>query len=98
MATLVAWNFLNALGLAFFLCARVAELALLKREMVSTLQKVLIIFPAAILVNDLYIIPALSWFCRCRMCRRAGPGEIPLEIERGSILGSFRSASKHKQQ
>ncbi|CAE7575903.1 DISP3 [Symbiodinium natans] len=33
---------------------------------------VLIIFPAAILVNDLYIIPALSWFCRCRMCRRAG--------------------------
>ncbi|OLP96774.1 Patched domain-containing protein 2 [Symbiodinium microadriaticum] len=52
MATLVAWNFLNASSLV----QRVPSRA------VKFLHEVLIIFPAAILVNDLYIIPLLT--CR----------------------------------
>ncbi|CAE7242085.1 DISP3 [Symbiodinium microadriaticum] len=50
MATLVAWNFLNASSLV----QRVPSRA------VKFLHEVLIIFPAAILVNDLYIIPSQS--------------------------------------
>ena len=66
MATLVAWNFLNASSLV----QRVPSRA------VKFLHEVLIIFPAAILVNDLYIIPLLTCCCR----KRSPEGRIEREM------------------